>query len=105
MGPRNQSFLAPQMREYRRREKFVESPPASPHLAQVNRLRDTSSTHRISTALLLALVPLGILARLTLSAISWGSNDAATWLRCGEEVARHGPLRIYAMDGEYNHPP
>src|SRR5689334_21702884 len=51
------------------------------------------------------LVPLGIAARLALSAISWGSNDTTTWFDFGDSIAHHGLLQIYATDGNYNHPP
>jgi len=47
----------------------------------------------------------GFLARLALSALSWGSNDATTWRDFGRNIAEHGLLQIYVRTADTNHPP
>ena len=53
----------------------------------------------------LALIVVGMLARLAVSAISLGTNDAAAWLRFADEINQHGLLKTYAIDPDFNHPP
>jgi hypothetical protein len=48
---------------------------------------------------------LGILVRLGIAAISWGTNDAAAWITFGGEIHDRGLLNTYRTDVEFNHPP
>lgn len=54
---------------------------------------------------LIACVAVALGLRLTLSLISQGSNDAATWERFGHRVAEVGLLRAYQVEPDMNHPP
>src|SRR5579859_6154168 len=51
------------------------------------------------------LIVLGIAMRLGLALISIGTNDAAAWLRFGDEINREGLLKTYLHDPDFNHPP
>lgn len=55
--------------------------------------------------LLIASVVVGLALRLGLSAISQGTNDAATWERFGNSIRTHGLLDSYRLETEMNHPP
>lgn len=50
-------------------------------------------------------IALGMAVRITLSAVSIGSNDAGTFLAFAEQIRRIGLLRIYAVNPLFNHPP
>src|SRR5947208_14108287 len=51
-----------------------------------------------------ALIAGGILLRFAIATISIGTNDAAAWLRFGEEINHHGLLVTYRVDRDFNHP-
>ena len=53
----------------------------------------------------IALIVLGILLRFAVSAVSTGTNDAAAWLRFGDEINHNGLLTTYGSDPDFNHPP
>jgi hypothetical protein len=58
-----------------------------------------------NTRALVFLIALGLLTRVALAACSWGTNDASTFYRLGEEVSRQGLLATYRQDPDLNHPP
>ncbi|MGH7176281.1 MAG: hypothetical protein ACREJC_02770 [Tepidisphaeraceae bacterium] len=60
---------------------------------------------RKTIQILRALGALGILARVALAWISWGSNDADIWNGFAERIAQGGLLHLYAAEPEMNHPP
>ncbi|HVT90500.1 MAG TPA: hypothetical protein VHD56_16720 [Tepidisphaeraceae bacterium] len=47
----------------------------------------------------------GMVLRLGLSAVSQGSNDAATWERFGHQISEHGLIEAYRIEDTMNHPP
>jgi hypothetical protein len=51
------------------------------------------------------LIVLGIFLRIALALVSIGTNDAAAWLRFGDEINQHGLLETYRIDPDFNHPP
>lgn len=51
------------------------------------------------------LIVIGVVARFLVSAVSLGTNDAAAWLRFGDEINHKGLLATYQSDPEFNHPP
>jgi hypothetical protein len=53
----------------------------------------------------LSLIVVGVLLRLGLASISIGTNDAAAWLRFGDEINQQGLLKTYSTDPDFNHPP
>jgi len=53
----------------------------------------------------LSLIAVGILLRIGLALISIGTNDAAAWLRFGDEINRNGLPNTYTIDPDFNHPP
>jgi hypothetical protein len=53
----------------------------------------------------LSLIALGIFLRLVLAFVSIGTNDAAAWLRFGNEINQNGLLKTYTIDVDFNHPP
>ena len=53
----------------------------------------------------LALACAGILFRILLACVSWGSNDADTWARFARLINHGGILATYQVDREFNHPP
>ena len=53
----------------------------------------------------LVLIVLGIVLRFALAFVSIGTNDAAAWLRFGDEINRQGLLATYQSDRDFNHPP
>jgi Gpi18-like mannosyltransferase len=52
-----------------------------------------------------ALIALGIVLRLAIAVTSKGTNDAAAWLRFGDEINQHGLIETYRSDRDFNHPP
>jgi hypothetical protein len=58
-----------------------------------------------SDRLWIGLIVLGIVLRIGLALISIGTNDAAAWLRFGDEINREGLLKTYKIDSDFNHPP
>jgi hypothetical protein len=61
-------------------------------------------THRNRVALI-ALVALGLLARLALSWISYGTNDVTTWQHFAESIRSDGLAESYRTISKLNHPP
>jgi len=53
----------------------------------------------------LAVIGLGILIRFAISAASLGTNDAAAWIRFGDEIRKYGLIHTYEIDRDFNHPP
>ena len=53
----------------------------------------------------IALVLTGLLIRIGLAFISWGSNDATTWQIFGRNILNHGILWLYHNNKDFNHPP
>ena len=53
----------------------------------------------------IGLIVFGIALRIGLALISIGTNDAAAWLRFGDEINREGLLKTYKIDSDFNHPP
>jgi glycosyl transferase family 87 len=53
----------------------------------------------------LVLITVGVALRIVLAVISIGTNDAAAWLRFGDEINQHGLLNTYKTDPDFNHPP
>ena len=54
---------------------------------------------------LIVLILLGLLIRILLAFISWGSNDATTWQLFGKNILDHGILWLYHNNRDFNHPP
>jgi hypothetical protein len=48
---------------------------------------------------------LGILVRLGIAAVSYGTNDAAAWITFAGQIHDRGLLNTYRTDVEFNHPP
>jgi hypothetical protein len=57
------------------------------------------------TNLLRILAILGIVARVALAVISWGTNDADTFAKFGYHVSTGGLIEAYRSDSDLNHPP
>ncbi|CAN5366365.1 hypothetical protein BH10PLA1_BH10PLA1_23000 [soil metagenome] len=55
--------------------------------------------------LAIALVAIGLLIRLAISWVSWGSNDVITWAHFSELANRVGLMNAYKQDSGLNHPP
>ena len=53
----------------------------------------------------LSLILLGVILRIALAGVSIGTNDAAAWLRFGDEINQQGLLKTYVTDPDFNHPP
>lgn len=51
------------------------------------------------------MIALGVLVRFALSAASLGTNDAAAWVRFGDEISHYGLIPTYQVDRDFNHPP
>src|SRR5688500_17019346 len=60
---------------------------------------------RVAVALLLALGCLRLSALFALAKVTWGTNDADTWIQFGYYVNRDGILVQYAHSVGLNHPP
>lgn len=52
-----------------------------------------------------ALVAFGIIARLAVMGVSYGSNDMATWARFASSIRTDGLWQLYEADPLFNHPP
>ena len=63
------------------------------------------SSGRGRQKLWLAMIVLGVVLRLIVAAVSIGSNDAASWLRFGDEINQNGLFHTYFTDPDFNHPP
>lgn len=54
---------------------------------------------------LFAAIVLGMMTRIALSAISWGTLDATTWRDFAYAISQRGLLQLYADRTDFNHPP
>jgi hypothetical protein len=53
----------------------------------------------------IALIVLGLIVRVALAYVSWGSSDASIFLKYAREVHENGLLWTYHHDKGFNHPP
>ena len=51
------------------------------------------------------LIALGLLLRVGLALVSWGSNDATTWEHRAWRISHLGVIAVYPLDRDFNHPP
>jgi len=56
-------------------------------------------------AALWGMVGVALLVRVALAAVSIGTNDAFTFVHFAREVRHVGVVRLYGVDGGFNHPP
>jgi Glycosyltransferase family 87 len=64
-----------------------------------------SVTRRWDPSTLCLLVILGLVARVLIALVSWGTGDVYTFYRFAVQVDHVGLLRAYQQDADLNHPP
>jgi hypothetical protein len=85
--------------------KVIFSFRQNPHPNPLPEYRERGESHRVLVWFLLVLSALGLATRFVLAKVTWGTNDADTWIQFGYYVNRDGILLQYQSSEYLNHPP
>src|SRR5688572_7613384 len=87
----------------RKRRSALDTPPA--RSAEILPYAVDTGPKRAPIQLLIALLLLGVAARFAVSLFSWGTTDAASFVRFAYLIESGGLLHPYRADTTFNHPP